>query len=961
MEEEGFHSITGQPEMAEPSNSNTLAKDTQTPAAATPSTSIPTLLPVSSTSSIPTAKKLYNTQTTSATSSPKPSRESSPVRPSLKTASNNRSNGRPRRNSSKDVSPSRGASTNTSTPLSAAALQRGLSAGTTPQLHPSVSDPGIKAPVPQKPLPTTEQKEVPRWPVSPRLRSPPPVNKHLSGPRKAESDVPAIHVQKSTPTAESQQDDTEGEETLAIPGARNATRGASGASSTLETVQEISQPNTPALGIDGAVESTEDGSKTATEQDNVMEQSFTKSMKSKGSTGTNESESEGGGKGEIKMRATSAAAPGPAVNRANVAPPSKSFSGSATTSSRGKPSGEGSSKNMTVETETVSSIPQVAVGGGAGGPGNNGSLRTKPSSETIRPKKDKKKTTRKAPSVASGTGEPLVSSTPRRKLHHHHSVRDLHSAAASLGSESAGLLTTQRFGSTSISKPIDLRRPSATVIAVSNMLTTQPRPVSSKADIFEAKIASAVDEANSSDSEETFVYESNPPDVNDRPRRFHSRTPSATSMASQVDQRGNPRSMHGVADSGHSVAMKKSMKFANSFNNGTDPANGEDDGKGTARSTVGTGRGTTHHHHIGRWGRNGGNGHQSLFDNESPFPNVAKSKITSNGNGSRNSSRPNSPRAQGKMSSNGKKMQPGYDIDDGAGADDERTPLMGSTIRPARSLRNRRLPLSLRQLEHQRAHQPSFLNRCVGCLVLSIMILLVVLGAIAFVFATTQPLSEVEIVALKKVLASEQEIMLDMEVVARNPNVVVIAVDSMDVKVFAKSKHVGSDQDWWKRPQIDPQISDRSKRSQRRALVRKEVDVTSNLHIRDDPYDDPPLDDDDPSETNTLLLGHLYTFDSPLLFDGAPFKHTHSYATGSVSLAKPGNDTEAGGVERWERLLKYEFELILRGVLRYQLPMSQRIRSIAVDGKVTVKPNAELGKEEDEKEDGEGKGDVHIA
>ena len=46
---------------------------------------------------------------------------------------------------------------------------------------------------------------------------------------------------------------------------------------------------------------------------------------------------------------------------------------------------------MTVETETVSSIPQVAVGGGTGGTGNNGSLRAKPSSETIRPKKEKKK------------------------------------------------------------------------------------------------------------------------------------------------------------------------------------------------------------------------------------------------------------------------------------------------------------------------------------------------------------------------------------------------------------------------------------------------------------------------------------------------------------------------------------------------------------------------------------------
>jgi hypothetical protein len=104
-----------------------------------------------------------------------------------------------------------------------------------------------------------------------------------------------------------------------------------------------------------------------------------------------------------------------------------------------------------------------------------------------------------------------------------------------------------------------------------------------------------------SDSEETFVYESNPPEPVDRHIRYHSRTPSATSMASQIDQRNSPRS---AIEGGHSVAMKKSMKFANSFtiSAGPDSTTGGDDGKRTARSTAGTGRGASHHHHphIGR-------------------------------------------------------------------------------------------------------------------------------------------------------------------------------------------------------------------------------------------------------------------------------------------------------------------------------------------------------------------------
>lgn len=499
--------------------------------------------------------------------------------------------------------------------------------------------------------------------MSPRLRSPPPVNKQpsLLSPRKADQELPAINVQKSSTSEERQEGkqamtDSEAEDSLLVPGMRTPARGVS---SILETVQEISQPNTPRdVGLDGILEKENGSSRMVSEPESFTDNTSNKTMRARPSMPANESGSESGGKGEIKMRSTSAA---PQAGLRSSAPSTKSLSGGA---GRGKAGGEGSTRNMTVETETVSSIPQVALGETARG-GNNGSIRTKPSSETIRPKKEKKKTARKAPSVTSGAA-------------------------------------------------------------------------SSKADIFEAKVASAVEDANSSDSEETFVYESNPPDVSDRPRRFHSRTPSATSMASQVDQRNGVRS---IIDGHHSVAMKKSMKFANSYNsNGPEAAAGEDDGKGTARSSMGTGRGTTHHHHIGgRWGRNGGgNGHPSLFDNESLFPNASKSKVA--GNTPRHSSRPTSPRVPNmRMAPIGKRSSPissGYDLDDGA--DDERTPLVSNSIRSSRSTRRRPMGSSIRQLEHHAPREDrTFLSRVAGCLVLTLMILLVLSGAVGFIFATT--------------------------------------------------------------------------------------------------------------------------------------------------------------------------------------------------------------------------------
>jgi hypothetical protein len=197
----------------------------------------------------------------------------------------------------------------------------------------------------------------------------------------------------------------EADDSLSIPGMRTPARGVSGASSTLETVQEISQPSTPASGLDGMLEKGGNGAiKSTGVQDNPTENAPGRTIKTRPS---NESGSESGGKGgEIKMKVTT----GPSTVLRPTAP-TKSYSTS-TGVGRGKTSGEGSTRNMTVETETVSSVPQVAVGGGAGGTGNNSSLRAKPSSETIRPKKDKKKTARKTPSVTSGTGEQSQPSRP---------------------------------------------------------------------------------------------------------------------------------------------------------------------------------------------------------------------------------------------------------------------------------------------------------------------------------------------------------------------------------------------------------------------------------------------------------------------------------------------------------------------------------------------------------------------
>ncbi|KAK8069558.1 vacuolar segregation subunit 7-domain-containing protein [Apiospora phragmitis] len=664
-----------------------------------------------------TQQSKWMSTNTSLTASPLASRETSPARtygkpttrptrpPGTSTANSSR------KNSLQDPSPSRSKSAHHPT----AASRQQLSAATTPTLPPPpTSEPIPRKPQPQKPLVATEHpNSSPRWPVSPRLKSPPPaLNKPAVPPsqplRKNDPEPPAINVQRATPS----------------PNPRSS-EASSQAVSDAE-VQEVSQPNTPGPDLDMAIEKLSQAAAATSE----MASRSDPAVHWPGRPGRNGANSESGSdSGSVKAttRRSSSVAPPPLLQ-------SRQSSSALKFAGKGHTTGETSSKHITVEEEEVNSMPRVALGLKEPGQGVSGSLKTKPSSETIRPKKEKKKTTRKQPT--SGTGEPPNSLTTRPpKLRHSRSTRSISSVVSSCRSPVKLYGQGPYTDATTSSQQPALRSPSITA-QMTNLLTGGPRVASSKADIFEAKVASAVEEANSSDSDETFVYDSNPPDVSDRPRRYHSLYAERDVYAT------NP-------------AIKKNMKFVNTYNsNGAESMTGEDDGNGTGRSNAGSAR-------VPR----------AITIMPSPFPNAARSKLS--GSTSRVSSNPPSPRfpppphRNGPMNGNKRQMTMvgGYDMDDTTtGADDERTPLM--------------------------QHGNSLL-----------MLLLVITGAIGFMFATSQPLLDLELVKISNVLASEQELMMDITVRAHNPNIVVVSVDAADLEVFAKSPHAGTDSEWWRSPQ----------------------------------------------------------------------------------------------------------------------------------------------------------------
>lgn len=642
-------------------------------------------------------------------------------------------------------------------------------------------------------------------------------------------------------------------------GLKTPARGVSGVPSMLETVAENSVPDTPSI-IAPSERSSVASPHEYVDHSNDGLQDASQVRQAKGS---GDSESDNGGskrKVDALAKASTTADHKPSPNLAK-----RSLSNLSST--KGKII-EPLIRSMTVETETVSSVPQAIlnVAGDRNGSGKldaNGSIRLKPSNETMKPKKEKKKNSRRPTSINTGTS---------KALHWHH-----------LYSHTDRIL------------------------------------VSSKADIFEAKVASAVDEANSSDSDETFVYESNPPEPYvPRSARHHSRTPSATSLASQIDQYG-ARNKSNAKDGQHSVAGKRSMKFAN-YNTNLDGDQGA--GRGAGR-TVSTPR----HHHISRHSR--GQSHVGLFDNDSPFTqsNKALSPRVPTGR-----SRPNSPRFTACRTTSSPRKAEAYswDADEGV-ADDERMPLVGS-IRVNRA-RHARKPIhsGMRQIDYIDEERRGFFYHHSACFFITVLFLFLCLGAGSFVMVLSRPLVELSIKEIQSVLATEQELMFDLNVRAINPNLFAITVSEMNVDIFAKSGFAGSAVEW--RHDQSRSLMRRKRRVSRRGGRSEDTVITAGgVDEGNDPIEDPG------SDPQTMVLGRIFEFDSPLIFEASPIRRQSTLALGEIRLTQPGNRTEEGGSARWERVIQHPFDLIIGGAVKYQLPLSSRTRSASVRSKIRVDP-----------------------
>ncbi|KAJ5707317.1 hypothetical protein N7488_007118 [Penicillium malachiteum] len=789
---------------------------------------------------------------TSTTNSAVSSRESSPVRNSSRTlnsSSTSRVHSQSRRSSQDRSSPIRSSSSNGHSP--------GIPINSSGQRAPAhLNHPPILSPPPAPDPPANvlgpEKANMPAWAGTYRRMdqaSTPPNTSHKRTPLPP----PEEHglVDRSTPRAV-------------------ATRAGSGAGLSLETVEEMaSNPSTPSSDMT-TKPVTPDDSRLHTIDEDPTPRASRHGMESEcDSICTRSSEA-------LTEDSRSQAADGAKTPKTLM--PQRSTT-SLSAGARGKPA-DGSVRNMIVETETVSSIPQVSLGVGAGERGNvgrpeQGTLKNKKSSDTVR--------------------APVPRNNPQKRKRRNNAL---------------------------------------------------PAGPTSKADVFEAKVASAVDEADVSDSDETFVYESNPIDY--PPRRYHSRTPSATSMASQVDQLAG-RARGAMRDGNHSVVVKRSMKFTN--NTYLDGEAVESDSRSASRAegsgTITPGRGY-HHHHIGPRTRP-----PSIMDNDGLFPQAQGQKsprhFISGHRHSRNSNTRSAPHYRTITGSKKASDMYGYDFD-AEGADDERTPLVPRPPRSSRGDRSIRRPGGTsRQIEYITQRQNGYFSRYGSCTIIILLLLIIAGGAVSFFIAASKALLDVQVVAIQNVLASEQEIMLDLNVSAVNPNIFPVTIDDTDLNIFAKSRYVGTDKFWREHPSDELDRFPRVTESRRRWQFSQTVRCLGNMdcveaaksHTKDgvdkgtDPITDPEGD------SQTMLLGRVFRFDSPLSFASSPWDYEGSTSKGQIRLPRPGNKTEEGGTERWERVLQHPFELIVRGVIKYQVPLSSRYLSASISSSVRYVPDDE--------------------
>lgn len=242
---------------------------------------------------------------------------------------------------------------------------------------------------------------------------------------------------------------------------------------------------------------------------------------------------------------------------------------------------------------------------------------------------------------------------------------------------------------------------------------------------------------------------------------------------------------------------------------------------------------------------------------------------------------------------------------------------------------------------------------------------------LGFLLATNKELQDVDVVVMDNVISSSDELIFDITVSAFNPGFFSISVSQVDLDIFAKSSFLKCD------PNGDCTIVEQEQ---------KILQITTNPSQVDESF----KTDISGENIETVLLGTVKTLETPLKFQGGAFNRNYDVSVSSIKLLDPGsseakhdndddddddddndgsggggghdddgNDGESGGdstqerqykrktnvrddkeddTKKWKLLIKHDYELIVRGSMKYEVPFFNTQKSTAIQKNSMVHP-----------------------
>ncbi|CAI5759117.1 unnamed protein product [Candida verbasci] len=176
----------------------------------------------------------------------------------------------------------------------------------------------------------------------------------------------------------------------------------------------------------------------------------------------------------------------------------------------------------------------------------------------------------------------------------------------------------------------------------------------------------------------------------------------------------------------------------------------------------------------------------------------------------------------------------------------------------------------------------------------SILFILTVGFILGFVLATTKDLTGVGITSIENPIVSKDELVFNIVVEAFNPGWFSVDIDQVDLDLFARSGYLDDGED--------------------------------NLITSDS------------SKVETFKLGTILNLESTMNFKGGFFSREPTIQKGEIKLLNPGknitifnNKTDYDdNSQKWEKISSNPFDLIITGVLKYELPLIRNTKSVVV-------------------------------